>query len=189
MRAARLQELEEMAARLLALARKSTRGRTHVLRTEFFLFDRDGLHRQNIQRRQARRSSGCTADQIRAGRQFNVELGNAAINLADYIFRERPEVHVQRHQHYDVPFPVGPTSGPGTGWIASTAERIDAWHLRHKLREPTNQAASVAASFTPDRILRSRPSDADCLVSPIQQRTHWVFCRTWLQYPPISRLV
>jgi hypothetical protein len=29
-------------------------------------------------------------------------LGNAAINLADYIFRERPEVHVQRHQHYDV---------------------------------------------------------------------------------------
>ena len=31
-----------------------------------------------------------------------VELGNAAINLADYIFRERPEVHVQRHQHHDV---------------------------------------------------------------------------------------
>jgi hypothetical protein len=33
------------------------------------------------------------------------------------------------------------------------------------------------------------PSDADCLVPPIQQRTHWVFCRTWLQYPSISRLV
>ena len=31
-----------------------------------------------------------------------VDLGNAAINLADYIFRERPKVHVQRHQHYDV---------------------------------------------------------------------------------------
>src|SRR5260370_7812734 len=45
------------------------------------------------------------------------------------------------------PFPVGPTSRPGTGWIASTAERIDAWHLRHKLREPTNQSASVGGLF------------------------------------------
>ena len=31
-----------------------------------------------------------------------VELGNAAVNLADYMFRERSEVHVERHQHYDV---------------------------------------------------------------------------------------
>ncbi len=36
-------------------------------------------------------------------RMHTVQLGNAAVNLADHAFRERPEVHVQRHQHHDVP--------------------------------------------------------------------------------------
>src|SRR5204863_7896494 len=31
-----------------------------------------------------------------------VQLGNAALNLTDHAFRERPEVHVQRHQHHNV---------------------------------------------------------------------------------------
>src|SRR5712664_2649631 len=31
-----------------------------------------------------------------------LNLGNAAVNLTDHAFRERPEVYVQRHQHHDV---------------------------------------------------------------------------------------
>src|SRR5260370_4325500 len=31
-----------------------------------------------------------------------VQLGNAAVHLTDHALRERPEVHVQRHQHHDV---------------------------------------------------------------------------------------
>src|SRR5262245_5167226 len=31
-----------------------------------------------------------------------VQLGNAAVNLTDHALRERPEVHVQRHQHDDI---------------------------------------------------------------------------------------
>src|SRR6516225_9854784 len=31
-----------------------------------------------------------------------VQLGYAAVNLTDHALRERPEVHVQRHQHDDI---------------------------------------------------------------------------------------
>src|SRR5207248_11767860 len=35
-------------------------------------------------------------------RMHTVQLGNAAVNLTDHALRERPEVQVQRHLHYDV---------------------------------------------------------------------------------------
>src|SRR5437868_14933798 len=36
-------------------------------------------------------------------RMHTVQLGNTAVNLTDHAHRERPEVHVQRHPHYDAP--------------------------------------------------------------------------------------
>src|ERR1700722_4122690 len=38
----------------------------------------------------------------RPNRMHTVQLGNAAVNLADHVLRERPEVHVQRHEYHDV---------------------------------------------------------------------------------------
>src|SRR5438552_866870 len=35
-------------------------------------------------------------------RRHTIQLGNPPVNLTDHAFRERSEVHVQRHQHHYV---------------------------------------------------------------------------------------